>query len=214
MTASGPWKAPSPGRRVSHLAPPGAAASTRPTAGRMVDHQEIQRGARSCFPGPAECGQNSPSRSGSKTGRLSNRASGGILPPEARLFLSVAKCMAKRKSGNLNRPKLLYIAREKTAFQLKSGLFFGAAGRIRTADLILTKRLFEFFLTIFALYGHICSNPLAFRHSSNALPPYTPHRTVAENVVKNAPSPLPEIFSRLGQGIIPGKRPKIGFHNQ
>ena len=124
MTASGPWKAPSPGRRVSHLAPPGAAASTRPTAGRMVDHQEIQRGARSCFPGPAECGQNSPSRSGSKTGRLSNRASGGILPPEARLFLSVAKCMAKRKSGNLNRPKLLYIAREKTAFQLKSGLFF------------------------------------------------------------------------------------------
>ena len=40
------------------------------------------------------------------------------------------------------------------------------------------------------------------------------HRTVAENVVKNAPSPLPEIFSRLGQGIIPGKRPKIGFHNQ
>ena len=149
MTASGPWKAPSPGRRVSHLAPPGAAASTRPTAGRMVDHQEIQRGARSCFPGPAECGQNSPSRSGSKTGRLSNRASGGKMPPEARLFLSVAKCMAKRKSGNLNRPKLLYIAREKTAFQLKSGLFFGAAGRIRTADLILTKRPWNFFLTIF-----------------------------------------------------------------
>ena len=161
MTASGPWKAPSPGRRVSHLAPPGAAASTRPTAGRMVDHQEIQRGARSCFPGPAECGQNSPSRSGSKTGRLSNRASGGILPPEARLFLSVAKCMAKRKSGNLNRPKLLYIAREKTAFQLKSGLFFGAAGRIRTADLILTNQKWRFFLTIFnALWPY----PLQFAY--------------------------------------------------
>ncbi|WP_308526976.1 hypothetical protein [uncultured Oscillibacter sp.] len=58
--------------------------------------------------------------------------------------------MAKRKSGNLNRPKLLYIAREKTAFQLKSGLFFGAAGRIRTADLILTKRPRNFVLTIFS----------------------------------------------------------------
>ena len=74
-----------------------------------------------------------------QNGQVEQTGLRGKMPPEARLFLSVAKYMVKRKSGNLNRPKLLYIAREKTAFQLKSGLFFGAAGRIRTADLILTN---------------------------------------------------------------------------
>ena len=50
------------------------------------------------------------------------------------------------------------------------------------------------------LYSYIRSNPLAFRHSLNVLPPYTPYRTVAENVVKNAPCPLPEVVAWLGRG--------------
>ena len=155
-----------------------------------------------------------------KVSKRRNRATGrrATLPPGGSagswyVFRMGGKMWVRRLTHILTRTVFNIYATKKHR-KPKFSMLFGAAGRIRTADLILTKRLFEFFLTIFALYGHICSNPLAFRHSSNALPPYTPHRTVAENVVKNAPSPLPEIFSRLGQGIIPGKRPKIGFHNQ
>ena len=39
------------------------------------------------------------------------------------LFLSVAKCVVKHKSENLNCPKLLRIAKIKTTFRLKSGLY-------------------------------------------------------------------------------------------
>ena len=42
--------------------------------------------------------------------------------------------------------------------------------------------------------------PVAFRRSIKSLFPCTPRRTVAENVVKNAPCPLPETVSRFGQG--------------
>ena len=52
----------------------------------------------------------------------------GKMPPEARLFLSVAKYMVKHKSGNLNCPKLLQILKEKTAFHTKIGLFVELLG--------------------------------------------------------------------------------------
>ncbi|ERK61320.1 hypothetical protein HMPREF1545_01130 [Oscillibacter sp. KLE 1728] len=45
---------------------------------------------------------------------------------------------------------------QKTPKIRRFQVFRGAAGRIRTADLILTKRLFEFFLTIFcALWPYL-----------------------------------------------------------
>ena len=59
------------------------------------------------------------------------------------------------------------------------------------------KRLFAQFLIVLCRF---CSVPLAFRHSLKPLFPCTPRRTVAENVVKNAPCPLPETVSRFGQG--------------
>ena len=42
-----------------------------------------------------------------QNGQVEQTGLRGKMPPEARLFLSVAKYMVKRKSGNLNRPKLL-----------------------------------------------------------------------------------------------------------
>lgn len=50
------------------------------------------------------------------------------MPPEARFFLSVAKYMVKRKTGNLNCPKLLGIEKEKATFRMKSGLFVELLG--------------------------------------------------------------------------------------
>ena len=57
------------------------------------------------------------------------------------------------------------------------------------------------FFTQFPLVLHsFRSIPLAFHHSSKPLFPCVPHRTVAENVVKNAPRPLPDTVSRLELG--------------
>ena len=46
-------------------------------------------------------------------------------------------------------PKIVIHSKGKDRFSAEKRSFFGAAGRIRTADLILTKRPWNFFLTIF-----------------------------------------------------------------
>ena len=46
------------------------------------------------------------------------------------------------------------------------------------------------------------SIPFVFRHSLKPLFPCVPHRTVAENVVKNAPCHLPETVFRFGRGAL------------
>ena len=63
-----------------------------------------------------------------QNGQVEQPSLRGQNAPGGPVFLSVAKYMVKRKIGNLNCPKLLYIAREKTAFQLKSGLFVELLG--------------------------------------------------------------------------------------
>ena len=111
--------------------------------------------------------------------------------PEARDFSVCGLFCGQRQMAKFNMPEIVVNCKRKDHFSKEKRSFCGAATQIRTGDLILTKRLWNFFLTIFVLYSDIHSDLLAFRHFLSILFPYTPHRAVAENVVKSASPLLP-----------------------
>ena len=80
-----------------------------------------------------------------------------------------------QKSANLQ---------QKTPEIRRFQVFSGAAGRIRTADLILTNARFLFFLIFFVVYGHFRSRQIASRHFLDAEFPVVPPLSVAGYVVK------------------------------
>ena len=70
-------------------------------------------------------------------------------PPEARLFSVCGWLCGQRQNLKSISPKIVAEDKENARFSDEKRAFCGAAGQIRTADLILTKRPQNFFLTIF-----------------------------------------------------------------
>ena len=71
------------------------------------------------------------------------------MPLEARLFSVCGLLCGQTQKRKFELPKIVTNIKGKDRFSGKKRSFPGAAGRIRTADLILTKRPQNFFLTIF-----------------------------------------------------------------
>ena len=80
---------------------------------------------------------------------MRKRASKGKAPSEARLFPVCGWFCGQRQEPKFKPPKIVAKNKQNTRFSREKRVFYGAAGRIRTADLILTKRPWNFFLTIF-----------------------------------------------------------------
>ena len=80
---------------------------------------------------------------------MRKRASKGKAPSEARLFPVCGWFCGQRQEPKFKPPKIVAKSKQNTRFSREKRVFYGAAGQIRTADLILTKRLRNFFLTIF-----------------------------------------------------------------
>ena len=80
---------------------------------------------------------------------MHKRASKGKAPSEAHLFPVCGLFCGQRQKLKFKPPEIVAKSKENVRFSSKKRTFCGAAGRIRTADLILTKRPQNFFLTIF-----------------------------------------------------------------
>ena len=94
------------------------------------------------------------------------------MPLEARLFSVCGLLCGQTQKRKFELPKIVTNIKGKDRFSGKKRSFPGAAGRIRTADLILTKRPRRFFLTIFrALWPYplqSASFPSLFEHKVSA----------------------------------------------
>ena len=91
--------------------------------------------------------------------------------PETGFFLSVGSAVVKNNPQFLIAPKSCKIQR-KTAYSRRNKLFSGAAGRIRTADLILTNRNLKLLIIISVrlwpfLFRFICF-PTLFKSTVSA----------------------------------------------
>ena len=103
---------------------------------------------------------------------MNKRASEGALASEACLFPVCGLFCGQRQKPKFKPVKTVIKSKEKDHFSDEKRSFSGAAGRIRTADLILTKRPRRFFLTIFrALWPYplqSASFPSLFEHKVSA----------------------------------------------
>ena len=81
---------------------------------------------------------------------MRKRASKGKAPSEARLFPVCGWFCGQRQEPKFKPPKIVAKSTQNARFSREKRVFYGAAGRIRTADLILTKRPRNFVLTIFS----------------------------------------------------------------
>ena len=70
---------------------------------------------------------------------MQRRASEGKAPSEARLFPVCGLFCGQKQKPKLKPAKIVIKSKENTHFLRKKWVFCGAAGQIRTADLILTK---------------------------------------------------------------------------
>ena len=142
-------EAPSPGRQVSHLAPPGAAASTRPTAGRMVGSSRNPAGRKKLFSRTGGMWTELAQPIREQNGQVEQTSLRGQNAPGGPFFSVCGEIYGQTQKRKFKLPKIVIHSKGKDRFSAEKRSFLGAAGRIRTADLILTKRLWSFFLTIF-----------------------------------------------------------------
>ena len=109
---------------------------------------------------------------------MHKRASKGKAPSEAHLFPVCGLFCGQRQKLKFKPPEIVAKSKENVRFSSKKRTFCGAAGRIRTADLILTKRPKHILRsTHSSLY--VSCNPCAARvfwHVISWLVPFCPLR--------------------------------------
>ena len=80
---------------------------------------------------------------------MHKRTSEDKTPSEARPFSVCGWLCGQRQKPEFKSSRIVAKAKQNIRFSSEKRMFCGADRQIRTADLILTKRLFKFFITIF-----------------------------------------------------------------